>query len=308
MPGLNKLPVVSSIVSTSVAPPEYVSVNSTPACEESSPSSPPFSGEVMSLLADLRPVANVIKHIPRSARAHCASELTEVISTVLREPESTDAWSTFLNYSSTVLSAPRRSGRRHNLASLIRKRSAFTAPSTQDDSQPEAACKRLSDGAALAAAVMSKIEDGNIKAAVRILCSDDCPAPDSKQTVDALRERHPAAAVNRTPIPDPSSFSATTVCEADIVAAIRSFPAGSAGGPDKLRPQHLRDLTSGVDTGPALITAITGLVNLIMDGKCPSRIAPILFGGTLIALNKNQVAYAPLLLVTPFAVWWQNVL
>ena len=50
--------------------------------------------------------------------------------------------------------------------------------------------------------------------------------------------------------------------------------AGSAGGPDGVRPQHLRDLTSNKEAGPALVTALTAFVNLLMQGKCPSSGTP----------------------------------
>jgi len=33
-----------------------------------------------------------------------------------------------------------------------------------------------------------------------------------------------------------------------------------------VRPQHLRDLTSNKEAGPALVTALTAFINLIMQG------------------------------------------
>ena len=89
---------------------------------------------------------------------------------------------------------------------------------------------------ALATAVTTKIEDGNIKAAIRILSSDDSLAPDCEETVNALRRRHPVAAPDRTANPDPHSFPSLAVSEKEVSEAIRSFPAGSAGGPDRFRP------------------------------------------------------------------------
>ena len=147
---------------------------------------------------------------------------------------------------------------------------------------------------ALATAVTTKIEDGNIKAAIRILSSDDSLAPDCEETVNALRRRHPAAAPDRTANPDPHSFPSLAVSEKEVSEAIRSFPAGSAGGPDRFRPQHLRDLTSDPTFGPPLIAAITGFVNILLDGKCPQPIAPVLFGGNLTALTKKTGGIRPI--------------
>jgi hypothetical protein len=89
---------------------------------------------------------------------------------------------------------------------------------------------------ALAAAVRCMLEDSNIKAAVRILCSDDKPALNDQATVDALRRPHPDA--NRCSLLNPSTYAAMQTMEHDI-KAIRSFPSGSSDRQDGLRP-HTR--------------------------------------------------------------------
>jgi len=50
----------------------------------------------------------------------------------------------------------------------------------------------------LSMAVRSKLEDGNIRAAVRIICSDEKPTLTDDATLDALRQRHPPASVDRS--------------------------------------------------------------------------------------------------------------
>jgi len=55
---------------------------------------------------------------------------------------------------------------------------------------------------------MTKIEDGNIKVAIRIITSDERPASDSAETLQALRERHPSPPSDRTPPPDPGQLPA----------------------------------------------------------------------------------------------------
>ena len=42
------------------------------------------------------------------------------------------------------------------------------------------------------------------------------------------------------------------------------------------------------------MTAITGFVNLVMDGRCPAEICPVFFGGRLIALEKKTGGYRPI--------------
>ena len=53
----------------------------------------------------------------------------------------------------------------------------------------------------------------------------------------------PLTPIHASPTPDLLEVSPST-----ILAAIKSFPNGSAGSPDKLTPQHLKDLVQGLDT------------------------------------------------------------
>ena len=154
--------------------------------------------------------------------------------------------------------------------------------------------KKRDAAAQLAAAVSSKIEDGNIKAAIRILCSEEKPAPDSDETFSKLLDRHPVAPADRVQPPDPRDTTAIQMIEVEVLKMIRSFPAGSAGGPDGVRPQHLMDLVNCRESGSTLLTSITGFVNLLLEGKCHPAVTPILFGGTLIALEKKSGGIRPI--------------
>jgi hypothetical protein len=82
--------------------------------------------------------------------------------------------------------------------------------------------------------------------------------------------------------------------ERDVIKAIRSFPAGSSAGPDGLRPQHLLDLINYQEAGHALVMAITALVNLLLQGWCPSEVTTVLFGGKLLALKKKSGGIRPI--------------
>jgi len=73
-----------------------------------------------------------------------------------------------------------------------------------------------------------------------------------------------------------------------------SFPAGSSGGPDGIRPQHLKDLLLWRESGSDLLTALTAFVNMTLAGKCPADAAAISFGGRLIALNKKAGGICPI--------------
>ena len=81
--------------------------------------------------------------------------------------------------------------------------------------------------------------------------------------------------------------------EEDVLKAIRTFSAGSSGGPDGIRLQHILDLVSCRETGQELLMAITGFVNILLEDKCNKDIKPILFGGQLIALEKQSGRICP---------------
>jgi len=75
---------------------------------------------------------------------------------------------------------------------------------------------------------------------------------------------------------------------------VLSFPAGSAGGPDGLRPQHIRDMLLCREAESGFITALTAFVNMTLSSRCPSEVAPVFFGGHLLALNKISGGIRPI--------------
>jgi hypothetical protein len=65
-------------------------------------------------------------------------------------------------------------------------------------------------------------------------------------------------------------------------------------GPDGFRPPHAKDLVNCRVYGPELLTALTAFVNMLLAGQCPRQIAPIFFGGRLIALDKKDGGIRPI--------------
>jgi hypothetical protein len=88
-----------------------------------------------------------------------------------------------LNFGRDILQAPPRAGKRHSLAKLIKCRIDGKGKHKQENEtelpsrsrKPQKLSKR-SPEELLAATVSSKVEDGNIRAAARILFSDERPA------------------------------------------------------------------------------------------------------------------------------------
>jgi len=58
----------------------------------------------------------------------------------------------------------------------------------------------------LAQAVSSKLEDGNIRAAIKLLCSEYSPAPPSLENLHKLQEKRPQAKIDEGCLPEPAQF------------------------------------------------------------------------------------------------------
>ena len=138
------------------------------------------------------------------------------------------------------------------------------------------------------------MEDGVVSDAIRLLCSDNKPVYKSSNVYDKLVHRHPQVNYTRRLFKDPWQTTALQVADRDVAKAKRSFPAGSAGGPDGLLPRHLLDFVICKFAGHTLLSAITMFVNMLLEGKCHPDVIPFLFGGNLAALVKKTSGVRPI--------------
>ena len=138
----------------------------------------------------------------------------------------------------------------------------------------------------LANLIASKMEDGDIFAAIGLLISEDKPVYNSEETFIKLNECHPAAANDRAHYKDPLGTSTSRVSDKEVMKAI-SFPAGSSSGPDGLRPKLIIYLVCCKKAGHELPSALIGFINMLLNGRCHPDVMPVLFGGNLTALQKK---------------------
>ena len=108
----------------------------------------------------------------------------------------------------------------------------------------------------------------------------------------------------RTPSPSPAQPTAQrtgrpwtscgTYCGTERAgAALRSFPAATAPGPSGLRVQHIHEaLQPGA--GDGLMDQLAAVVNLLVQGRACSNIAPFLAGASLVALPKPNGGVRPI--------------
>ena len=147
----------------------------------------------------------------------------------------------------------------------------------------------------LAARVSEKLEDGDVKGAVRLAASEELIAMYCQETIDALISKHPRAE-NLPQYTENDTVAPLEIQEPGIAAAVKTFPAGSAGGLDGLRPQHLKDMIGAQTgtTGQRLLTLLTEFTNLCLSGRVPMTVRPVFCGAKLCALSKKDGGIRPI--------------
>jgi len=240
----------------------------------------------------------ILQRIPKNARVHVGNLALKLINDIIQHPTSITCWSRLLDFPSACLAKPSRGGKSRNLTTKIINQvqqyeaGVVKSPSTHRTTQRCLSSVKTPDQL-IAAAAAAKLEDGDVKGAVRILCSDDKLAVVNTTTLNELSGLHPCAPLDRRPAPS-IVVPPLQVSPMAIKKAIYSFPNGSAGGPDGLRPQHLKDLLLGAHDDHPLLLAITDLVNLQLEGLTPSSVRSTLFGASLLAISKKTGGVRPI--------------
>ena len=242
----------------------------------------------------------VLKRIPKAVRHLASSKLARILDSVV-ECNDDASWCRLLTLSVRCFMVPKRGGKRCSLASHVNR-----LVNEEMDSLP----LRLIQPArfvsscvpdplrSLSKRVSAKLEEGDYRAAVRTACSNDTMAILSPDTISALKQKHPAAHADTTVLSQLSMGEHASLCclEEEVARAIHSFPNGSAGGPDGLRPQHLKDLVGAAagNGGRDPLRALTAFVNFILQGHTPLSVRSSFFGATLIALQKMEGGIRPI--------------
>ena len=289
-------PSLSASINTSPPPalPSSAAGRMSPVPRTSSPSS---LSELLLPLFRASSSARVLKRIPRASRHLAATNLAAILDVVVEKNDAT-SWNRLLRFSSRCLTLPKRGGRRRNLAAAVNQQLR-----DEVDLAPQALRRDLRSRftrdplSHLAERVSAKLEEGDYTGAVRIACSEDSIAFINQETLSELKAKHPPAHPdsNFPPAPESPALLAE-ITEREVARAIKSFPCGSAGGPDGLRPQHLKDLTSesAERGGKELLRALSSFILLVLEGNTPLSIQPIFFGANLIALRKKGGGIRPI--------------
>src|SRR6218665_37795 len=191
------------------------------------------------------------------------------------------------------LKATEAVGRRRNTANVVKKRidnREFQKTDSREEQDEEYEGKSSSAKDLFLAAVNAKLEDGNIRAATRILCSQDHSVKATPGTFAAMQEEHPSDkwTSKLMDLPCVALTVPYQASEKEVAEAVRSFPAGSAGGPDGLRPQHLLDLLNNQESSATFLASRTDFINVLLRGECLKLMREIMFGGTLYKIRGSE--------------------
>ena len=130
----------------------------------------------------------------------------------------------------------------------------------------------------------------DVKAAIRVVSSDDTALEVTPEVLQALMLKHASEPVDSvTPIL-PAENIAVTADEKNIIRSLRSFSGGSCGGIGRLRPALLLDLVanSTAEDGLQLRRSITNLTNKILRGDVSDYAVKLLLSSNLTALRKED--------------------
>ena len=263
---------------------------------------PPSSDRVNTETVPLNPGragTKLLGRVPRPVREQLARKLAEILDLVV-STNCRESWERLFLFCCNCLPVPPRRGHRRNLASHIRRAiSDENGESRPINTHTQEAHFNLAKDplSTLAARVAAKLEEGDFRGAVRIASSGESFAPVNAATLGLLKEKHPPRhplSSNPPPLGHHNDFP--EVSPSQVRMAIQSFPSGSAGGPDGLRPQHLKDLVfscSGLGSS-LVLDSLTRFVNFALSGEILKDARPYFFGASLIALNKSCGGIRPI--------------
>ena len=245
---------------------------------------------------------SLISNIPRGARITAANALSDLMNEAVQSNSSL-SWSKLLCFSYHGLQKPTREKLPSKGPSLVSKIKNQIGAFVSSDFPPDRFPFQVRSGKAkpkpkeeiLRNRVDAKFAEFDFRGAIRELSSEDSLAPDNEATFAQLRERHPPAPAGISFPSAPTIGDAHTQASVNSVKkAILSFPAGSAGGPDGLKPGHLKNLIGAPEAGNRLLESLTNLVNFVLKEKIPENIRPIFFGANLFALEKKDGGVRPI--------------
>lgn len=232
----------------------------------------------------------ILKRIPKGARVVAAHNLSKIIDKCVQNND-VKSWCDLLFFSYAAFQIPVKKLKSSSLVRIVKK-------NINDLQLPNVEVSNNTKQADLTQRIESKISEGDVRGAVKLLISTEALVQQNDSTLQQLQAKHPSPSrqLNFPEPPDTSIITTANVNTMEVYDSIQSFANGSASGIDGIRPQHLKDLVaaSNGDAATKLLQSITNLENLMLSGKIISSICPIIYGATLCALSKKSGGLRPI--------------
>jgi hypothetical protein len=197
-----------------------------------------------------------------------------------------------------VLPSIKRAGRNHKLPDIGKLCDRWQsgdhlelwAEAVRYAQKPGSAKVKVRSQKACHDAAITLAQNGLFSKACRVLTSSGI-APNTPTTWEKLLAKHPEE------VPPTASDSVTTQIQLssnfNLRAVLSSFPDDTACGPSGLRAQHLVDACEA--TMPvSLLTTMRHVINILLRGDAPPKLAPFLSGANVTALIKKVTDVRPI--------------
>ena len=265
---------------------------------------PELTDDFLSRVIACFPTSSLVFRIPKPARPAQAEALAFAINAIIDDPYEPDHWLRLFAFAKSCLRTddPRQVATPPNLFLVQRlkaRASAFMTASVSSllgrnfSSGPSSALRKRRPN--LGRLISKKINEADVRGAVRIATSLDKVAPHDDATLRKLMAKHPSAPSDPC-FPQPISTEVDPIQDSEVVTGIHRFTTGSAGGFDGLRPQHLKDCIShsALNPGKRLLHLLGKFCTLVANGTMPDKIRPIFFGANVTALSKPDGGIRPI--------------
>ena len=139
------------------------------------------------------PRTTILKRIPKASREQCGRKLATILNAIVSKNDR-PAWERLFRFSLRCLRALRKASKHRSLASAVNRQLSeeMDAPFIAKQRSLTGRPSRRNPAEVLASRVSAKLEEGDFKGAIRLVCSEDTIADKSAATFSSLVEKHPA--------------------------------------------------------------------------------------------------------------------
>ena len=238
---------------------------------------------------------STIKYIPRNVRSVFAKCVTSALANINLE-NSMAAWTEFFMLPKALLNNIYSKGKKHrkHMESSIKNRCTRWLNNERKtlwdelvDLKTKINKENVPNEERIIREAKALCHEGQFSKASKRLISDPlCEV--NEWSINQMKVKHPKS--NTMSTCNPKTCNETHLpTDKQVSSSLFTFPKGSAPGPTSLRPQHLIDaLNSNIRYD--FLEQLTGVCNILAQGKAPKVLAKFLAGANLIGSPKKDTS------------------